>query len=77
MAVSASVASSPITNIQPYKYNGKELNRTHGLDWYDYGARFYDPELCQWHSVDMLAENYYDVSLYAFPPPKNKRIFEY
>jgi RHS repeat-associated protein len=66
MAVPASVASSPITNIQPYKYNGKELNRTHGLDWYDYGARFYDPELCQWHSVDMLAEMDYSVSPYAY-----------
>lgn len=23
---------------QPYKYNGKELDRHHGLDWFDYGA---------------------------------------
>ena len=28
---------------QPYKYIGKELDRTHGLDWYDHGARHYDP----------------------------------
>jgi hypothetical protein len=28
--------------IQKYKYNGKELDRTHGLDTYDYGARMYD-----------------------------------
>ena len=27
---------------QPYKYIGKELDRTHGLDWYDHGARHYD-----------------------------------
>ena len=27
------------TPIQPYKYNGKELDRHHGLDWYDYEAR--------------------------------------
>ncbi len=26
-----------------YKYNGKEFDRTHGLDWYDYSARQYDP----------------------------------
>ena len=26
------------TPIQPYKYNGKKLDRHHGLDWYDYGA---------------------------------------
>ena len=24
---------------QPYKYIGKELDRTHGLDWYDHGAQ--------------------------------------
>ena len=29
-------------NVQPYKYNGKELDRKNGLDWYDYGARHYD-----------------------------------
>ena len=28
--------------VQRYKYNGKELDRMHGLDWYDYGARMYD-----------------------------------
>ena len=28
---------------QPYKYIGKELDRTHGLDWYDHGARHYAP----------------------------------
>ena len=28
------------TPIQPYKYNGKKLDRHHGLDWYDYGARW-------------------------------------
>ena len=28
---------------QPYKYIGKELDRTHGLDWYEHGARHYDP----------------------------------
>ena len=25
--------------LQPYKYNGKELDRMHGLDAYDFGAR--------------------------------------
>ena len=28
---------------QPYKYIGKELDRTHALNWYDHGARHYDP----------------------------------
>ena len=36
---------------QPYKYNGKELDRVHGLDWYDYGARRYDPAYCMFTQI--------------------------
>ena len=42
---------------QSYKYNGKELDRMHGLDWYDYGTRYYDAVLGRWMCVDPLAEN--------------------
>jgi RHS repeat-associated protein len=38
------------------KYNSKELQTEADLDWYDYGARFYDPVLARWHSVDPMAE---------------------
>ena len=51
---------------QPYKYNGKELDRMHGLDTYDYGARQYDPILGRWDRVDPLCEKYYSVSPYAY-----------
>uniref|UniRef100_A0AB33ISM1 Teneurin-like YD-shell domain-containing protein n=1 Tax=Prevotella sp. GTC17253 TaxID=3236793 RepID=A0AB33ISM1_9BACT len=51
---------------QPYKYNGKELDRMHGLDWYDYGARHSDAVLGRWMCMDPLAEKYYDVTPYGY-----------
>ncbi|WP_298900912.1 RHS repeat-associated core domain-containing protein [uncultured Psychroserpens sp.] len=39
-----------------YKYNGKELNEELGLDWYDYGARNYDPALGRWMNIDPMTE---------------------
>ena len=51
---------------QRYKYNGKELDRIHGLNLYDYGARQYDAALGRWTSIDPLAEKYYDISPYAY-----------
>ena len=50
---------------QPYKYIGKELDRTHGLDWYDHGARHYDPVTGRWNVMDALAEKYYAWSPYV------------
>ena len=37
----------------PFKYNGKELDEATGL--YYYGARYYDPKMSVWLSVDPLA----------------------
>ena len=53
-------------NVQPYKYNGKELDTKKGLNWYDYGARHYDATLGRWFVVDPLAEKYYAWSPYAY-----------
>ncbi len=52
--------------LQRYKYNGKELDRMHGLNQYDYGARQYDPLLCRFTQIDPLCEKYYAVSPYAY-----------
>lgn len=52
----------------PYKYNGKELNEELGLNWYDYGARMYDPALGRWFVNDKLADDemQIDKSPYAY-----------
>jgi len=39
-----------------YKYNGKEWEDEMNWNLYDYGARFYDPVIARWTSVDPLAE---------------------
>lgn len=52
--------------LQKYKYNGKELDRMHGLNFYDYGARQYDPLLGMFTQMDPLAEKYYGISPYAY-----------
>ena len=51
---------------QPYLYSGKELDRMHALDWYDYGARHYDAALLRWQSIDPMCEKYYHISPYVF-----------
>jgi RHS repeat-associated protein len=48
----------------PYKFNGKELDEETGL--YYYGARYYDPKVSIWLSVDPLAEVQPDKTPYHF-----------
>ena len=51
---------------QSRRYNGKELDRMHGLNTYDYSARQYNPVTARWDRMDPLCENYYGVSPYAY-----------
>ena len=51
-------------DVQRYKYNGKELDRMNGLDWYDYGARHMDG--IRFTTMDPMAEKYYDISPYVY-----------
>lgn len=49
---------------QPYKYNGKELDQMHGLNLYDYSARYKDD--FRFIIPDPHAENYYSWSPYHY-----------
>lgn len=51
---------------QPFKYNGKELDREMQLNTYDYAARYMDPAIGRFTSVDPLAELHYNSSPYAY-----------
>ena len=54
------------SSVQSYKYNGKELDRNDGLDWYDYGARQYAPAIGRWNAVDPSSEKHYNWSPYSY-----------
>ncbi|PPK93631.1 RHS repeat-associated protein [Nonlabens xylanidelens] len=47
-----------------FKFNGKELDNETGM--YYYGARYYDPSLSIWMSVDPLAEQFPNFSPYNY-----------
>ena len=49
-----------------YTYNYKELNEDFGLNWHDYGARWYDAALGRWWVVDPLLEITPDWSSYNY-----------
>jgi RHS repeat-associated protein len=51
---------------QPCKYNGKELDRMHGLNLYDYSARQMEPALGRFTTMDPMCEKYYEWSPYAY-----------
>lgn len=53
-------------SVQKYKFEGKELDRTFGLDNYDIHARQYFAMAPMWDKPDSKAEDYYPISPYAY-----------
>ncbi len=53
-------------SVQTYKYNGKELDRKGGLDWYDYGTRHYDASIGRFMKPDRFSEKYVSLSPYQY-----------
>lgn len=53
-----------------YLYNGKELQdesfESQKLDWLDYGARFYDPQLGRFHTIDPMTEDVLGITPYNY-----------
>lgn len=59
---------------QPYKFNGKELEKSFGMETYDFGARIQDPQVGRWFGADPLADAVRHESQYAYAsnnPVKN------
>ena len=55
-----------LQNDNTYRYNGKEQYDDYGLNWYNYGARMYDPELGVWHAPDAMSAYMPGISPYAY-----------
>ena len=49
-----------------YTYNGKEKNTELGLNWLDYGARWYDAVIGRFGTIDRFAEKYSSMSGYGY-----------
>ena len=53
-----------------YLYNGKELQDESlggvNLDLYDYGARYYDPQIARWTTQDPMVEAHQNYTPYAY-----------
>jgi RHS repeat-associated protein len=56
---------SDVSNGNRYLYNGKEQQFDLSYQ-YDFGARFYDPVIARWTSLDPIAEKYANWSPYIY-----------
>ena len=66
MSINALSSAAPLSTPNNFKYNGKEKQTEFSLNWYDYGARMYNPALARWNGVDASSENYINQSPYHY-----------
>ena len=60
------VSANSNSQATKYKYNGKELSQELGMNLYEYGARFYDPAISLFTSIDPRAETFSFQSTYVY-----------
>ncbi|MDX2189337.1 MAG: RHS repeat-associated core domain-containing protein [Bacteroidota bacterium] len=58
--------NDPAAKDSKYLYNGKELNDDFGLEWYAYGARYYDPVLARFSGTDPISNKFPSLSTYNY-----------
>jgi len=66
LGIAALSSTAPLSKPNNFKYNGKELQPDFNMNWYDYGARMFDPAIARWNGVDASAENYVNQSPYHY-----------